>query len=84
MGRRRRLEAQDEVEHRLLADIDALGSDGREQAAAVLNVSRDVIDRMWSASTSRPRREMRLSEARKLANWLSYDLELRPSKERAS
>lgn len=76
MGRRARLEADDELERQLLQDIDALGSSGRAAAAAVLSVSRDVIDHMWAAPRNGSRRPMRLVEAHTLARWLGYELEL--------
>lgn len=86
VGRRTGLQAVDEVERRLLADFAAL-PDGRERAAKVLGVSRVVIDRMWTSSPGRPRREMRLSEARALARDLGLELELTrtigPARERA-
>lgn len=82
MGRRSALEATDDIERRLLADIDALGSEGRGRAAKMLDMSRDVIDRMWSSSPGRPRREMKIREARILAAFLGYELELVPASSR--
>jgi hypothetical protein len=77
VGRRGALEAKDEIERRLLAEIDLRGSSGRAGAAELLGQSRDVIDRMWSSSAGRTRRDMRLHEATKIARWLGLELDLR-------
>lgn len=78
------VEATDEIERELLIAIRGRGSAGRLEAAALLDQPPYVIDRMWASSKGRARREMRLSEATKIAAWLGYDLELNPIRARES
>ncbi len=77
MAGRKGLEATDEIERRLLMEIDAI-EDGRARAAveALGAPTRDVVDDMWSTRGGRARRAMRLSEATKIAIWLGYKLTL--------
>lgn len=76
MARRKPLGAEDSAEQDLLMGLVRLGDEAAQRAIAAAQILPSAVDRMWADAPGRPRRQMTLAEARRLAPLLGYRLDL--------